>query len=272
MKVKLSNDLTIHYEKTGSGEKTILFVPGWAMSTACFEKQLAAFEGSTEYTFVTYDPRGQGLSSRTEGGHFYQQHGRDLNEFIETLELRNIVLGGWSFGGNEVLSYVNQFGTGRLRAFIMIDAAPRTTGADNTAEWVWYAADDADGARQWFTTGPLLDRDGTITGFANWMLNNKSPENIAFVRRMALQTSSTVMALLNAAAAYDDYTEDLKAMDGNLPLLYIVRKEWANAASAWAKENTPSAKVTAILESHIGFWENPENFNAELQGFLAIIR
>jgi len=76
LKVKLNEDLTIHYEKAGSGEKTILFVPGWSMSTAVFEKQLTAFEGSSEYTFVTYDPRGQGLSSKTEGGHFYQQHAR----------------------------------------------------------------------------------------------------------------------------------------------------------------------------------------------------
>ena len=272
MKVKISEELTIHYEKVGSGEKTILFVPGWDMSTVCFEKQLAAFDGSLEYTFVTYDPRGQGLSSKTEGGHFYQQRGRDLDEFIQTLDLKNIVLGGWSFGGNEVLSYVNQFGTGRLCAFIMIDAAPRTTGVDNTAEWVWYSGNDADGARQWFTTGPLLDREGTIAGFADWMLANKSSENIAFVSRMAAQTSSTVMALLNAAAEYDDYTNDLKAMESKIPLLYIVRKEWGNAASLWAKENTPSAKVRATMNSHMSFWENPEEFNLELEAFLESIK
>src|SRR6056297_1968976 len=142
--VDLSEDLTIHYETAGMGDTTILFVPGWAMSTEVFEKQLTAFERSSDYTFVDLDPRGQGDSSKTDGGHFYQQHGRDLNAFIEALELDNIVLGGWSFGGNAVLSYVDQFGTDRLKGFVMIDAAPKSTGADNTTEWVWYSHDDSD--------------------------------------------------------------------------------------------------------------------------------
>jgi len=270
--VKLSDELTIHYVKAGSGPNTILFAPGWSMSTACFEKQLAAFEESTEYTFVTYDPRSQGLSSKTEGGHFYQQHGRDLNAFIEALELRNIVLGGWSFGGNEVLSYVNQFGTGRLAAFIMIDAAPKTTGADNTKEWIWYRYDDADGAAKLFTMGPLLDREGTITAFADWMLADKSPEKLAFVHRMAAQTPSTVMALLNAAASHDDYTDDLRAMEGKLPLLYTVRKEWGDAATTWALENTPGATVSTTMNSHMDFWERPESFNALLLDFLTEVK
>jgi len=266
--VKLSDDLTIHYEKAGTGEKTILFAPGWAMSTRCFEKQLEAFEGSSEYTFITYDPRGQGLSSKTEDGHFYQQHGRDLNQFIEALDLKNIVLGGWSFGGNEVLSYINQFGADRLIGFILIDAAPKSTGVDNTREWVWYSYDDADGTERWLTMGPLLDREGTIAEFADWMLANKSPENIAFASRIAAQTSSTVMALLSATGAHDDYSEDLGALEGKLPLLYIVRKEWGGVVSDWAASNTPSASVVATMDSHLGFWENSERFNKELHEFL----
>jgi len=47
--VQVSNDLTLYYEVAGSGDKTILFVPGWGMSSAVFEKQLEEFEGSDEY-------------------------------------------------------------------------------------------------------------------------------------------------------------------------------------------------------------------------------
>jgi len=266
--VDLSEDLTIHYETAGTGDTTILFVPGWAMSTEVFEKQLAAFERSSDYTFVTLDPRGQGDSSKTDGGHFYQQHGRDLNAFIEALELDNIVLGGWSFGGNAVLSYVDQFGTDRLKGFVMIDAAPKSTGADNTTEWVWYSHDDADGFEAFFTMGPLLYRDDLIAGFADWMLADTSAENIAWVTAIAEKTNSTTMALLNAAGAFDDYTETLTAMDGEIPLLYIVREEWGPVVSKWADANTPSAMVSATMPSHLGFWEDPEGFNAELVRFL----
>ena len=34
---------------SNAGDKTILFVPGWGMSSAVFEKQLEEFEGSDEY-------------------------------------------------------------------------------------------------------------------------------------------------------------------------------------------------------------------------------
>lgn len=266
--VELSGDLTIHYETAGQGDTTVLFVPGWAMSTEVFEKQLDAFEGSTEYKFVTYDPRGQGESSQTAGGHFYQQHGRDLNEFIEALNIENVVLGGWSFGGNAALAYVDQFGTDRLSGFMMIDAAPKSRGPDNTSDWVWYSYDDADGFEAFFTMGPLLYRDDLITGFADWMLADSNEERIEWVRGIAEKTRSTTMSLLNAAGAHDDYTEQLIAMDGEIPLFYIVREEWGPVVAAWSKANTPGARVSATMPSHMGFWEDSEGFNAELTGFL----
>lgn len=266
--VELSENLTIHYETASEGDTTVLVVPGWAMSTEVFEKQLAAFEGSTEYTFVTYDPRAQGKSSQTADGHFYQQHGRDLNAFIEALELENIVLGGWSFGGNAALAYVDQFGTDKLSGFMMIDAAPRSRGPDNTTDWVWYSYDDADGFEAFFTMGPLLYRDDMITGFADWMLDESTEERIAWIRGIAEQTRSTTMSLLNAAGAHDDYREQLTAMNGEVPLFYIVQESWGPVVEAWAEANTPQARVSATMPSHLGFWEDAEAFNAELMSFL----
>ena len=92
--VQVSDDLTLHYEVAGSGDKTILFVPGWGMSSAVFKKQLEEFEDSDEYQVISYDPRGQGQSTKTEGGHFYDQRGADLHGFIEALNLNNITLVG----------------------------------------------------------------------------------------------------------------------------------------------------------------------------------
>jgi pimeloyl-ACP methyl ester carboxylesterase len=266
--VVISDDLTLRYESAGSGDTTILFVPGWAMSAEVFERQLEAFDGSTEYRFVTFDPRAQGESSQTQDGHFYQQHGRDLNDFIEALDLENIVLGGWSFGGNAALAYVDQFGTDRLSGFVMIDAAPKARGADNTTEWVWYRYDDSDGFEAFFTMGPLLYRDDLITGFAEWMLADPSEENIAWVRDIAEKTKSTTMTMLNAAGAHDDYTETLIGMEGEVPLLYIMQKDWGPVVSGWAEAHTPSAMVSATMPSHLGFWEDPEGFNSELMTFL----
>ncbi len=56
--VRVSDDLTLHYEEAGTGNRVILFVPGWTMSTAVFSEQLSFFADSAEYRFLTYDPRG----------------------------------------------------------------------------------------------------------------------------------------------------------------------------------------------------------------------
>jgi hypothetical protein len=63
------------------------------MSTKVFDKQLAHFAQSTKYRFYTFDPRGKGKSTKTKGGHFYEQHSRDLHNFLQRLGLRHVVLG-----------------------------------------------------------------------------------------------------------------------------------------------------------------------------------
>lgn len=64
------------------------------MTTRAFQHQLAHFAGSNDFTALTYDPRGQELSTKTTEGHYYEQHGRDLQALIEALGLDRIVLAG----------------------------------------------------------------------------------------------------------------------------------------------------------------------------------
>ncbi len=110
----VSDELTLHYKKTGDGPRPIIFNPGWTMTTRVFERQMPHFTGSDAYTAYNYDPRGQGFSTKTTEGHFYEQHDRDLAAFIDNMGLDNVVLIGWSNGGYDVLAYINQFGADKL--------------------------------------------------------------------------------------------------------------------------------------------------------------
>ena len=101
--VKLDDELTIYYEQSGDGDITIIFIPGWMMSTDVFVHQLDHFKGSTKFRAIAYDPRGQGRSSKPMEGHTYQQHGRDLAAFMEKLKLEKVILAGWSYGVTEQL-------------------------------------------------------------------------------------------------------------------------------------------------------------------------
>lgn len=264
--VKLNDDLTIHYEQSGSGDTTIIFIPGWMMSTDVFVHQLTHFKDSTKYRALTYDPRGQGKSSKPVEGHTYQQHARDLAQLIQKLDLKKVILAGWSYGVTEQLAYLNQFGADKLEAMIMIDTGPDVTGATRD-EWVWYLNDDSDGYARWFTEGVIEDRENVVTEFGKWMLENPSEENLAWVSNIASNTSSSVASLLNATGFYLDYSEDLISLEGKLPLMYVVREEVKDAADKWITSNTPSA-TTVYMGKHIMFWERPDEFNKAMDEFL----
>ena len=265
--IKIDGDLTIHYEQAGQGDITVLLVPGWTMSTRVFERQLEFFRDSEQIRFISYDPRAQGLSSKTDGGHVYQQHGRDLHAFIEALQLDNIVLGGWSFGCLEALAYVSQFGAERLSGFIMIDGPPRAVGADKEREWVTYRHDDADGSQAFYTLGRLQDPEATNREFAEWMLEDKSEANIQWVLDITRQTPDNAAVLLNATAIFLDYRAALAGLEAKLPLWYLVRDGRDQVVAEWAHNNTPSASVDAFGE-HLMFWERADRFNQALAEFV----
>ncbi|WP_444924756.1 alpha/beta fold hydrolase [Microbulbifer sp. DLAB2-AF] len=265
--VEIDIDLTIYYEQSGSGDTAIIFIPGWMMSADVFEHQLAHFKDSKKYRALAYDPRGQGKSSKPVEGHTYQQHARDLAKLIETLDLDSVILAGWSYGVTEQLAYLNQFGSDKLKAMIMIDTGPDIAGASRD-EWVWYLNDDSDGYSRSFTEGIIEDRDNVISEFVNWMLENPSKENIAWVTQIANQTSSSVASITNATGFYLDYSDDLVALEGKLPLLYVVREEVKSVADKWIKANTPSA-TAVYMGKHMMFWERPREFNQVLDQFLS---
>ena len=265
--VKIDDELTLHVESAGTEKQAVMLVPSWAMTTEVFSRQLSYFEDHPHYRFITYDPRSHGRSTDTPGGHYYEQHGRDLHALVETLELDDFVLGGWSFGVLDVLSYVDQFGSGKLSGLIMLDGSPKSRGTNNTEEWVSYRYDDADGREEFFTIGPLRDRAGTNEEFAKWMLEETSRANMEWVAGITNQTRDEVAALLNAAGAFLDYSDVLIELNDVVPLLYVVSEAVKAPVQQWSRQNTPKAQVIA-RGKHLMFWERAAEFNAGLEQFL----
>ncbi len=267
--IKLRNGLEVHYQESGGGKTPILFVPGWTMTTDIFHRQLEFFEGSTEFRFITLDPRSHGKTAKTQEGNHYEQHGRDLNEFIQALELDNLILCGWSFGTLATLSYVNQFNSSKLGGFIMLDGPPRATGEDNRKDWVTYSYADQDGSQEFFTMGKLRDPANTNTEFARWMLQNKKPEAVEWIVRMTEQTPNSVATGLNATAVFLDYREDLINLGKEIPTWCVVRAVQYEIVANWCSKHLPLATLSGFGE-HMMFWEQSQRFNAELKSFLDI--
>ena len=265
--LSITPEVTLHYEQVGHGDINVVLLPGWTMSTRVFERQLNFFNSSRDYRIMAVDPRSHGLSSKTEGGHTYAQHGRDMGAFFEILNLNNIVLCGWSFGTLAALSYVNQFGKDRLSGFIMLDGPPRATGESNKEDWVTYSCDDEDGLREFFTVGRLRDAHKAKVEFAKWMLEYPTKEHIDWILEITNQTPNISAGILNATAEFLDYRKDLVSINQILPTLYVVREEKGEVVSRWTRQHTPSARVESF-GGHMMFWERADKFNQILEDYL----
>ncbi len=91
------DDLEISYIKEGTGEKTLLFVHGLSSNADAWSKNIAVLK--KDYTCVALDLPGYGKSSKPEATYTASYFAEVVQQFIEKLELRNIVLVGHSMGG-----------------------------------------------------------------------------------------------------------------------------------------------------------------------------
>ncbi|WAZ27337.1 alpha/beta hydrolase [Streptomyces cinnabarinus] len=107
-----SADIKIYYEDHGSGRPVVL-IHGYPLDGASWEKQTAALL-TAGYRVITYDRRGFGRSGRPTTGYDYDSFASDLNTLMETLDLTDAVLVGFSMGTGEVGRYLSAYGSQRV--------------------------------------------------------------------------------------------------------------------------------------------------------------
>jgi non-heme chloroperoxidase len=126
--IDVGDAVRIHYVEGGDhrAPTTLLFVPGWSMSSAVWRDQMTAFASSARV--VAIDPRSQGESTITVRSNTPEQRAKDLQAVIRSLDLRNIVLVGWSQGVQDVAAYAAAFGGESILGYVLVDS-PVGSGA-----------------------------------------------------------------------------------------------------------------------------------------------
>ncbi len=89
--------LTLNYEVSGQGQDVVLIHGLGLSSMKTWVNQVP--ELSRHFRVHTYDVRGFGQSDNPTGKFSVQQHAYDLFALLQTLELRQVVLVGFSMGG-----------------------------------------------------------------------------------------------------------------------------------------------------------------------------
>jgi pimeloyl-ACP methyl ester carboxylesterase len=114
----------IYYKDWGprTGQPVILS-HGWPLSSDSWESA-AFFLANNGFRVITHDRRGHGRSSQPWEGNDMDHYADDLAQLIEALDLKNIILAGFSTGGGEVARYVGRHGTKRIAKLGLISAVP----------------------------------------------------------------------------------------------------------------------------------------------------
>ncbi len=265
--VQVAPDLQLHYEEAGSGTP-IVFIPFWSGTTAVYRAQLAHF--SKRYRAISYDPRGQGRSSKPLEGHNYIQHGHDLKAFMDALKLKDAILVGHSYGCQTSYAYFRAYGVANVKAFVCIDSPPKYT-VDKEGDWAMLKHPSE---MRPYLEGVTFDRINSTREFLKSVVTRPltDKELSWFIDEMQL-TPAYIAALLDYHAMLSDFTPEAKAIDGKIPVLNVVADPgyfdgWTKLATTWLKQNTPHSKVTT-LGLHFSPWEFPEKFNTAVDGFLA---
>ncbi|SDH28210.1 Pimeloyl-ACP methyl ester carboxylesterase [Alteribacillus persepolensis] len=118
--VTVNNGQNLYIYRTGQNNKgTIIAAHGLTGN----HKQMHFFQQafSEDYQFISYDVRGRGLSDRQDTNTSINKHADDLVELIETLNIKEPILMGYSMG-----AYIAAIAASRLshvKGLILLDGA-----------------------------------------------------------------------------------------------------------------------------------------------------
>jgi non-heme chloroperoxidase len=120
--IKTKDGTNIYYKDWGKGQP-LVFSHGWPLSSDSWESQML-FLASHGYRCIAHDRRGHGRSEQPWTGNDMDTYADDLADLITTLDLKDIVLIGFSAGGGEVTRYIGRHGSSCISKVALISAVP----------------------------------------------------------------------------------------------------------------------------------------------------
>lgn len=266
----LSNGERLFYEDTGTGEQALVMMHGWTSSHEVYEKPVTLLRNKVRC--ITYDHRGHGGSKEANGDQVTMETlADDLHELLIDLDLTDVNLLGWSMGSGVAMTYLERYGTDRLRQIILCDMTPKQMNDD---EWrlglyqgAYTAQDMADEANRPFFK---LYKEFAIAAKPSLRkvpgILLKQP-----LKKILSACDEDVLRSLSASMKAQDHRSCFAKLD--VPLAYFYADPgsiFSPELAEWYGQNVPTTFKAVCFEgaSHMLVDEQPEKFAAEVAALL----
>lgn len=268
-----STPIELYYEDQGAGQPVVL-IHGYPLNGHSWERQTRDLLAAG-HRVITYDRRGFGQSSKVGTGYDYDTFAADLNTLMETLDLRDVVLVGFSMGTGELARYVATYGTERVaKLAFLASLEPFLVQRDDNPDGVPQKVFDdiaaaARGDRYaWFTQfyRDFYNLDET--------LGSRISEDVVRANWNTATASAPVAAYAVVSSWIEDFRDDTEAVraaglptlilhgtaDNILPIDVTARR---------FRDLVPHADYVEIEGAPHGLlWTHADDVNAALRAFL----
>lgn len=216
-----STTIELYYEDQGAGQPVVL-IHGYPLNGHSWERTTRELLDAG-YRVITYDRRGFGQSSKVAAGYDYDTFAADLNTVLETLNLNNTILVGFSMGTGELARYVATHGHARIAKLAFLASlgpflVAREDNPDGVPQEVFdgIAAQARDDRFAWFTQffGNFYNLDENLG-------SRISQEAVTASWNVAV-ASAPVAAYAVVPAWIEDFRGDVEAVKASgLPALIL---------------------------------------------------
>ncbi|MGV1003378.1 MAG: alpha/beta fold hydrolase [Candidatus Nanopelagicales bacterium] len=270
-----SVDIKLYYTDQGAGQPVVL-IHGFPLNGESWGKQSAALL-EAGFRVIAYDRRGFGASTKTGGGYEYETFAADLHALMETLDLHDAVLVGFSMGTGEIARYLSTYGSARVaKAAFLGSLQP----------YLLKTADNPDGAgpQEFFdgiAASVRADRHAFLTGFFRDFYNldenlgtRISSEALAASVQVGNHAGNAAIAAAPLTWPNDFRADIAKIAELGVPAL-IVHGTADNilpidVTARRFREFLPSAQYVEIADAPHGMlWTHGAEVNEVLLDFLA---
>ncbi|MER7707838.1 alpha/beta hydrolase [Kitasatospora sp. NPDC097605] len=263
------------YRDSGGDGVPLVMLHGWGQTQEMFRHQTEGLAPGRRV--VTVDLRGHGRSEKPRHGYRVARLARDVLGLVDHLGLAGFDALGWSMGASVWWSFVDQYGTGRIRRFVVVDqpaavaAVPWTTEAEQRASGAIF---DVAGLLE--LCAALAGPDGAEVreGFVRSMFSGDTdPGLLAFVTEQIRATPAYAGVPLLFDHCAQDWRDVLPRIDVPTLVLGCEGSHVDPASQAFVAGRIPGAELHVFPEevasSHFPFLENPAAFNAVVEKFLS---